>query len=241
MLLAEEVQNGQTATVAEVALAFPHSTDILHRYHLDFCCHGKLNFVEACRLNNLDSDKIWQEILNTRADNDSTLKFDSWDAELLIEYILQHHHQYIRQAIPQINELLAKVCEVHGSEQPVLYEIRDTFVSLADELLDHLPKEEDVLFPAMRKLAQLDSDLIRNTAFIRNLQAPISVMEHEHDSAGTFLKSLRSLTSNYAPPAFACPTYQLTFKLLEEFDRDLIQHIHLENNILFPKVTSSTN
>jgi regulator of cell morphogenesis and NO signaling len=126
---------------------------------------------------------------------------------------------------------------VHGEEQPTLHQIKEIFLSLSDELLDHLPKEEEVLFPALRRLAQQEKAGTKNTDLI--LQGPISVMEHEHDAAGTLLKELRALTGQYQPPAFACPTYQLAFKLLEEFDRDLVQHIHLENNILFPKATST--
>jgi regulator of cell morphogenesis and NO signaling len=125
--------------------------------------------------------------------------------------------------------LINKVCLKHGDDQPQLSAIRKDFYALADELLSHLPKEENILFPAIKRLSN------SNDAEFANLQGPVSVMEHEHETAGRFIKSIRSLSDDYTPPADACLSYQMTYKLLQEFESDLMQHIHLENNILFPK------
>jgi regulator of cell morphogenesis and NO signaling len=154
------------------------------------------------------------------------LNFNNWDLSLLTDYIVQHHHSYVRQAIPQIKDLLKKVCEVHGDDSPNVLIIRDAFNMLAYELLNHLPKEEEILFPAIKKLASGKYDLT----------SPMDVMEDEHERAGELLKNIREESGEYNPPVFACPTYKMTYIMLKQFDEDLTQHIHLENNILFPKV-----
>jgi regulator of cell morphogenesis and NO signaling len=222
-----------TCTVADLALQFPQAIGIFNTYYLDYCCHGKTPFMQACADAGLNPHKIWQEIMETKFNQgpESKMRFETWDATLLIDYITQHHHTYVRESIPQIMELLNKISDVHGQDSPYVLTVRDTFNALAEELLNHLPKEEEILFPAIRRL--LESSTPKSVA--ASIQFPISVMEHEHDSAGDLIKSLRSLTSQYTPPASACPTFQYTYKMLKEFDEDLMQHIHLENNILFPK------
>ncbi len=221
-----------TATMVDVVLLFPNAIHVLDQNDLDYCCQGKHSFYEACLNAGLQPETIWSEMqLANQTPVIHRMKFENWNAQLLIDFILQHHHAYVREAIPRLQELIDKVCEVHGTDSPYLLEIRDTFFELAEELLNHLPKEEEILFPAIRKiLATGDSSV---STFV---QAPVRVMEHEHDQAGVLVKKLRALTNHYTPPATACPTFQMTYKLLQEFDQDLIQHIHLENNLLFPKV-----
>lgn len=222
-----------TCTVADLALQFPQAVAIFNTYYLDYCCHGKTPFVQACEEAGLNPHKIWQEIMETKfiQEPKSRMRFENWDAPLLIDYINQNHHTYVREAIPQIKELLNKIAEVHGTDSPYVLTVRDTFFALAEELLNHLPKEEEILFPAILRLQKSDN----RKEVAASVQFPISVMEYEHDHAGDLIKSLRTLTSHYTPPASACPTFQFTYKMLQEFDEDLMQHIHLENNILFPK------
>lgn len=223
-----------TATVADLALHFPRAISILDKYNLDYCCNGKMPFLKACDNSQLDAVQIWHGVQQTSQApaSEHRLRFENWDAGLLIDFILQHHHTYVREVIPTIQELLDKVCDVHGEDSPHLLEVREVFQFLADELLHHLPKEEEILFPAIRKIVKAQS----RDSMLQFVQAPMQVMETEHDRAGELMKRLRQLTANYRPPAEACPTYQMTYTLLNEFDRDLIQHIHLENNLLFPKV-----
>lgn len=222
----------RSASVADIALLFPNATHLLDQYGLDFCCQGKQSFFEACLNAGLQPESIWSELqVANQIPVVHRMKFETWDAHLLMDFILQHHHAYVRETIPQVQGLLDKVCEVHGSESSYLLEVRDTFRALADELLNHLPKEEEIVFPAIRKiLAAGDAGI---TSFV---QTPVQLMENEHDRAGDLLKKLRILTEHYTPPRSACPTFQMTYQLLQEFDQDLIQHIHLENNLLFPKV-----
>ncbi|MEO7990920.1 MAG: iron-sulfur cluster repair di-iron protein [Chryseolinea sp.] len=227
----------KSITVADVALNFPQALKILQRHSLDYCCGGKKPFVQVCEKAGLDVNVIWQELQHAKANHgsDKRMHFDSWNAPLLIDFILQHHHTYVRESIPLIQELLDKVCNVHGEDSPFLLDVRENFSALAEELLDHLPKEEEILFPAIRKLFK-QQDESHDLGFIpSNLQTPIAMMEHEHDRAGHLIKEIRRITNNYTPPVYACPTFKATYIMLEQFDQDLMQHIHLENNILFPK------
>src|SRR5688572_20095613 len=237
MTLVDEQLEMDKVSIAEVALNYPQAVDILKAYNLDYCCGGKKSFSEACRKAGVEPANVWQEILNAKANHgaDSRIRFDAWDGPLLIDFVIQHHHEYVRRSIPEIQQLLEKVCSVHGDDTPNLYTIRGNFSDLADELLQHMHKEEAILFPAMRA-SFYDEKNSGETAF--DLTAPIRVMEHEHDSAGDLIKSIRALTDNYTPPAYACPTFRMTFVMLQQFDDDLMQHIHIENNILFPKAKS---
>jgi len=192
----------ENITVADVALTFPQALEILQRHNLDYCCGGKKSFVKVCEKAGLDANQIWQELQHAKANHgsDKRMRFDTWDAPLLIDFILQHHHSYVRESIPQIMELLDKVCNVHGEDSPFLLDLREHFSSLAEELLDHLPKEEEILFPAIRKLFNQHDESYDLGFAPSNLQAPITVMEHEHDNAGNLIKEIRKTTNQYTPP-----------------------------------------
>lgn len=235
----EEQFDLHTATVADIALTFPNSLEILNRYNLDYCCGGKKFFTKVCERAGLDAESIWQEIQLCVANqgSDSRMRFDTWEAPLLIDFIVQHHHHYVRDSIPQIQALLDKVCHAHGDDSPFLVTVREEFNTLAKELLNHMPKEEEVLFPAIRKLFANSASEFEANMKHSQLKAPIIIMEDEHEIAGRLIKSIRSLTNHYTPPAYACPSFKMTYIMLHQFDNDLMQHIHLENNILFPKIT----
>ena len=238
MTIIEDQLDMANATVADVAMTFPNALEILNRYNLDYCCGGKKPFVEVCEKDGLDAESIWREVQLTTTNRgaDNRMRFDTWDPPLLIDFIVEHHHKYVRESIPMIQELLDKVCEVHREDSPFLLAVRDRFARLAEELLDHLPKEEEILFPAARRLFNARASSGDQGVMPLPLDAPITVMEHEHEEAGRLIKGIRALTDNYTPPGFACPTYKITYVMLNQFDKDLMQHIHLENNILFPKI-----
>jgi regulator of cell morphogenesis and NO signaling len=224
-------------TIAEVALDFPQAIKILNRYNLDFCCHGKKSFREACLQNQFNPEDVWDEILHELPIPGGNInhRFDSWDIPHLIDFILQNHHQYIRLMIPQLKDLIVRIRINHEKQHPELSEVEFNFALLAEELLDHLPKEEDILFPVIKRIAMSQGSTVK-IQLMANLRTPIVAMEQEHNNAGEILKLIRSLTHGYKAPANACPTFQLMYRLLEEFDDDLVQHIHLENNILFEKI-----
>jgi regulator of cell morphogenesis and NO signaling len=235
MTITDSKPDMRSISVADVALTFPHSLEILKKYDLDYCCGGKKRFAKVCEAAGLDPGLVWMEIEQEQANRgaDQRMQFDTWDAALLVNFIVQHHHHYVRNSIPQIQQLVDKVCKVHGADSPILLAVRDNFNELADELLLHMEKEEKILFPAILNVTKSKGSLPEI-----NLDTPIAVMEHEHDSAGHFVKTIRSLTGNYTPPPHACPTFKMTYIMLNQFDDDLMQHIHLENNILFPRVSS---
>jgi regulator of cell morphogenesis and NO signaling len=238
----DEPINLATCTVAEIALDFPQSIRILNRYELDFCCNGGKSFMEACRIAHVDPTKVWDEIsqeLPIPRGNGSR-RFHTWEVPTLIDFIVQNHHEYIRISAPQLHELIGKIALQHASDHPELLEIQILFSALTDELFEHLPKEEEIIFPAIRRIttSRLSAS---NEVLVANLQGPVLVLEIEHSHATELLKQLRAITAHYQAPEDVCPTYQLMYRLLEEFDDDLIQHIHLENNVLFPKIKSNHN
>ncbi|CAN5619023.1 iron-sulfur cluster repair di-iron protein [soil metagenome] len=223
-------------SVSDIALSCPEALEVLNRYNLDYCCGGKLSFVEVCDDSGLDAESIWEELQDSRAasSTESQIPFEAWDVQVLMDFIVQHHHGYVKSAIPRIHQLLDKVCEVHGTNVPELFQIREGFEKLADELTSHLVKEEEELFPGIRELFTHRTERYYKSDM--GLQELTDVVEHEHDLAGNLLKSIRTLTNNYDAQAVACPTFKATYIQLSEFEKDLMKHIHLENNILFMKV-----
>lgn len=225
---------GNLQTVAQLAISHPGALAVFTKYNIDFCCGGHRSLEDACRRIGLDPEKIKTEILLTPAKETSeSLRPENWTSTLLIDYIVQNHHAYVKTAIPEIQALLDKVCDAHGKDRLELLEIRENFFALSEELMSHMQKEELVLFPAIKRLeAQNNAD----HPLITIIQAPVDAMEHEHIIAGDLIKEIRSLSDNYTPPDFACPTFIITYKKLQQFDNDLMRHIHLENNILFERI-----
>lgn len=218
-------------SVGEVALAFPNASDLLNRYKIDYCCGGNVSFKTACEQAGVNAQQVYQEIISQPTDTHSPLRdVAHWSAGLLIDYIIEVHHRYVRESIPKLKGLLEKTCLAHGAEHPELMKIRDTFQILALELEEHLEKEEKILFPE-----------IRYTTPDRHasLQIVLEDIDDEHREAGNLIKSIRQLTHEYTVPEDACTTYTLAFKKLEEFERDLMQHIHLENNVLLKKISQT--
>jgi regulator of cell morphogenesis and NO signaling len=223
---------GDQLTVAELAVSHPGALAVFMKYNIDYCCGGHRSIEEACIRVGLDPERIKQEIYDSSSGSSLSLRPERWTSTFLIDYIVQNHHTYIKENTPEILYFLDKVCDAHGSDTPALISIRKLFTSLSEELSDHMHKEELILFPALKQLeaGRNQDHPLRNT-----VAGPIEAMEHEHDSAGELAKQIRSLSNNYTPPDFACPTFKITFRTLKEFEADLMHHIHLENNILFQR------
>lgn len=224
------------ATVADVALIYPHAMAILNRHNLDYCCDGNTSFVQACQARKISAENIWEEIQETIPAEPSRIHFEDWRTKQLIDFILEHHHRFIRQSLPELSSLLDTVCSIHGEDDISVLSVRDDFDDLAAELKDHLAKEESVLFPAIRRILDPDTDTPSRPSLDSNIKVLIGAMEQDHRFAGELIKSLRNMTRYYTPPDYACPTYRAAYQLLQDLDNDLVQHIHLENNILFPRV-----
>lgn len=200
---------------------------------IDFCCNGNRSIASACEDKEIDAGSLINELnkANLKDDN-SGADFNAWPLDLLIDYIEKKHHRYVEQRIPEILPFLKKVASVHGSRHPELYEILDLFTASAGDLTMHMKKEEMILFPYVRKM--LKSDTVTSAPF-GTVQNPISMMMHEHDNEGQRFRKIAELSNDYTLPSDACNTFKVTYALLQEFEEDLHMHIHLENNILFPK------
>ncbi len=227
-------QDLSSITIAHVAVSFPPSIEIFNRYKLDYCCNGKKPFATACETAGLDAASVWEEIHRATftSSSDETIKFDTWGTPLLVDFIIQHHHRYARVTIPQLLEQLNKVCYAHRDESPYLIEVKKNFHTLSVDLLNHLTEEEEVVFPAILTAAAQRDD----TSTFPDSGPVIAQLQNDHKTAGDLIKSLRALTTDYTPPDSACATLRVTYIMLREFDKDLMRHIHLENNILFPRV-----
>lgn len=228
---AVKVPQVESTTLGQLVISHPSATAIFEKYELDYCCGGNKTLEEACREKGLDRDRVLAEIqVAPKTGALENFHPELWDSSFLVDYIVQNHHQFLRGAMPELEALLNKVCARHGADYAKLLEIRDCFADLSEELTSHMNKEEIVLFPAIKGLesAQAGTHTV-------SLRAPIQVMEHEHESAGNLVRKIKTLSDNYSPPDFACPTLRLTFQRLQEFEADLVQHIHLENNILFKR------
>ena len=226
-------------TVRELALEKPGAARVFEGLGIDYCCGGKQTLEQACRAASVPVDKVIDALEVAHQSGNATTNRTNWQAAPLadlITHIKNTHHQYTRQEIARLGPLFDKVCSVHGNNHPELLQLRETFRGLAQELTTHLMKEEMVLFPYIERMEEsvLQKEPILPPPF-GTVQNPVAMMEHEHDSAGNALRTLRASSRGYVAPPDACVSYQTLYKTLEEFEADLHQHIHLENNILFPR------
>ncbi|WP_111309747.1 iron-sulfur cluster repair di-iron protein [Confluentibacter sediminis] len=210
---------------------------VFSKYKIDFCCNGNRTVNEACEKKGIDSNILLDEIhavLNSKTDE--SIDYKSWPLDLLAEYIEKKHHRYVEEKIPVLLQFLNKLCNVHGERHPELFKINEEFTACANALTSHMKKEELVLFPFVKRMvkAKSNNEAIQSPQF-GTVESPIAMMMQEHDTEGERFRKIAELTSNYNPPADGCNTYQVTFAMLDEFEKDLHLHIHLENNILFPE------
>ena len=232
-------------TVRELALEFPEATRVFEKFGIDYCCGGGKSLEDACTASNLAVDQVLDSLEMAEQTARATRKDRNWQIEPLAElaaHINNTHHKYTREEIARLNPLLDKVCSVHGKNHPELLHMRATFRGLGQELSMHMMKEEAVLFPYIVRMeeAVIQQEPVLPPPF-GTVQNPVAMMMHEHDSAGDALRALRQFSSGYLPPADACISYQTLYKALAAFEADLHQHIHLENNILFPRAIEMEN
>ena len=212
------------------------TASIFKKFKIDFCCNGNRTISEACDRKNLDPNVLIKELEDTTKITEQNIDFNSWELDLLADYIEKTHHRYVISKIEEIKPYLNKVVKVHGDHNPELKEIEVLFNQSAQELTHHLQKEEMILFPFIRNM--VNSKMEEKPLFFPHfgtVENPIAMMKHEHQNEGERFEKIAGLSNNYTPPSHACNTYRVTFALLKEFEDNLHQHIHLENNILFPK------
>lgn len=232
-----EVQKNQI--IGELVAQDYRSASVFKKYGIDFCCQGNRTISDACNAKEMDVEVVLNDlndIDNANVSNSGGIDFKSWPLDLLADYIEKTHHRYAEDKSIEIIPYLTKICEVHGENHPELHEIKELFELVAGNLAQHMKKEELVLFPYIRKMekAKRGGELLEKPSF-GSIENPINQMELEHSAEGDRFRNIERLSNNYTPPVDACNTYRVTFAMLKEFEDDLHLHIHLENNILFPK------
>ena len=224
-------------TIGEIVAKDFRTAAIFSKYGIDFCCKGHRTLEEVCEKKNIDAERLGTQLESVLKNTDNTtIDYKSWPLDLLADYVEKTHHRYIEEKTPVLLQFLNKLCKVHGENHPELFEINALFTASAGDLAAHLKKEELILFPFIRKMvaAQLRQEYVEKPPF-GSVENPVAMMKEEHEAEGERFREIAQLTNNYTPPADACNTYRVTFAMLQEFESDLHKHIHIENNILFPK------
>ena len=213
------------------------TASIFKKYNIDFCCQGNRTIEDACKAKDIDQKLVVSDLNELlQSTKDVATDFQSWPLDLLAEYIEKKHHRYVETKTLEIKPYLEKICRVHGERHPELLEISEHFTATAGELAMHMKKEELLVFPFIKRMVRAEkegTELVASKA--GSLKKLIDSMMDDHATEGERFRKIDALSNNFAPPEDACNTYRVTFALLKEFEQDLHMHIHLENNILFPK------
>ena len=229
--------------IGELVAKDYRTASVFKKYSIDFCCQGNRTIQEACDKKNIDSKKVLEDLDTlVQTKSEATTDYQSWPLDLLADYIEKKHHRYVQDKTLEIQPYLDKICRVHGEHHPELFEIKNEFNASAGELAAHMKKEELILFPFIRKMVKVKQENSNvEAANFGTVKNPIQMMMDEHTVEGNRFRRIEELSNNYTPPLDACNTYRVSFALLKEFEQDLHLHIHLENNILFPKAVEIEN
>jgi regulator of cell morphogenesis and NO signaling len=244
-MLLESTMLDPTKTVRELALEIPTATRIFEKMKIDYCCGGNNSLDEACVLAGVEVgelQRLFAEAAKFDASSNCELDFQRLTLTDLIGHILAKHHVYTKEEMARLQLLIAKVIAAHGVNHSELSHMGELFQRLCADLTPHMTKEENVLFPY---LEELEASILQNRpapfAPFGTVKNPVRMMMMEHDTVGDLLRELRALSSDYAVPADGCISYETLYQALEAFEKDLHQHIHLENNILFPRAVEMEN
>lgn len=227
--IAKPAKENKEETVGEIAAADMQKAEVFKKLGIDFCCGGKTTLKEAASTIGLSEEELREKLATADKQGGIPvhLDFNSWDIAFLADYIKNIHHGYVREFGPTLEQLADKVALRHGNEHPELLELAQHMQVFMRDLYEHLEKEENILFPLTKELSSLTKEEI---AYI------VNELRKEHEDAGAELTAFKQLTKNYTLPANACNSYTYLFDSMKAFEQDLLQHIHLENNILFPKI-----
>lgn len=229
-------------TLGEIAACVPEATQIFEDFGIDYCCGGKKSLEEACASCKISAQEVLHLIRSSQTAKEEAGQTHDWAHESLaslIAHIKGTHHKHTRAEIARITPMLRKVLSVHGTNHPELRRIHSEFEALASELLDHMIDEEIVLFPYITRMEECaQRKQTAEPSGLSSLRGPVATLVFQHDSAGDKLRAIRQASGNYRVPEDACMTYRSVFRALADLEADLHQHIHLENNILFPRATA---
>lgn len=224
-------------TIGEFVAEDYRTASVFEKHGIDFCCGGMLTLASVCRERGLDCPSLVKELEGAKAAPiDRSQNYNSWELPFLADYIINTHHAYLKENVESIAAYTGKIAEVHGNRHPELIRINEMFAKIATDLMAHLEEEETVLFPAVRSIdsarkTRNETDP-KETAVIT---ASLERLNREHEEVGEAIHEIRKLANDFQVPEDACTTYALTYRKLKEFEDDLHKHVHLENNILFPK------
>ncbi|MBS1548682.1 MAG: iron-sulfur cluster repair di-iron protein [Bacteroidetes bacterium] len=227
----------QQETIGQIAAKDLRKAEVFKKYGIDFCCGGKKTVREVCAEKGIDAEMVERELNQPIANvTNSNMNFTEWNIDFLADYVVNTHHNFVRKYLPEITAYAKKVAQVHGGQHPELYDINTLVENVNAELTEHMVDEENILFPRVKEIVNAQKNKLPYPMEGREaLETLIDETEKEHDSVGRAMEEIRRLSNNYAIPSDACASYTLLFKMLEEFESDLFIHIHLENNIMFPK------
>jgi regulator of cell morphogenesis and NO signaling len=233
------IERFENATVGEIVATDFRAAAIFDSFGIDFCCGGRRSLSDACRGASVDTARVVRALDELAQSTGGGEDVTRWPLERLIDHIVTTHHAYVREALPRIVRYLTKLQEVHGERHPELARIVRVFAELEAELNQHLLKEEQVLFPYIRDLVEQDEQACGGfMSPFGTVENPIRMMEREHREAADALRIIRGLTRGYVAPDDGCTTYQVAMAELAQFEHDLHRHVHLENNVLFPRAVA---
>lgn len=223
-------------TIGEIVADDFRSAAVFKKYGIDFCCKGNRSIEDACESKKINPENIYTDLDNLNNNNGQNSDFNAWPLDLLADYVEKVHHSYVAEKIPVLLQFVNKIARVHGDRHPELVEINQLFEESAQDLAAHMKKEELILFPFIKKMVHVEKEntTLDNPHF-GTVENPVAMMKHDHEMEGDRFRKIAELSNNYQFPEDACNTYRVAFQMLEDFENDLHKHIHLENNILFPK------
>jgi len=229
----------RNSTVAEIVNNDYRAADVFRKHNIEYCCGGKYPLHVACHLNGEDEEQVIRELREAmrEVNTSNTLNFNDWHIDFLTDYIVNVHHQYMRKALPRLQDHVDRFADGHRTKYEYLDELQMTVTQLNRTFLPHMVQEEEIIFPYIRQIGHAYySRESYASLLVRTLRKPVEdIMAHEHETTGRAMQRIRSLTNNYTPPGNACISHRVTFRKLQEVDSDIAQHLHLENNILFPR------
>jgi regulator of cell morphogenesis and NO signaling len=226
-------------TVGEIVRSVPGRSRIFENLGIDYCCGGKKPLAEVCRAKGLDPTTVVAMLsaLDSAVDGGNA-NADAMTLPELCDHIQEVHHGYLREELPRLDFMTRKVAAVHGDHEPRLIEVRSVFESFQAEVASHIQEEDEQIFPAVRRMVSSEGDKAEALA---DLNRMFSKLESEHENAGSALARFRELTDNYTPPEWACNTFRALYDGLEKLEKQMHQHVHKENNVLFPKALAGTS
>lgn len=225
-------------TVGEIVSDNYHAASVFRHYGIDFCCGGGITLAEACKKKGVNPDELTEQLKSAPWVNRSSGdNYNDWTPDFLVDYIVNTHHKFVRQKTEEVAGYAAKVAKVHGGRHPENVEIFKKFITLSNELMEHLNEEETRVFPLIKNVYEKrQNGEVPNDSEISELKAELSQMAEEHEVAGSLMAEIRDLSNQFTPPLDACATYRILYQNLAGFEEDLHKHVHLENNILFKKM-----